>query len=607
MLLVGSYGFVALFLHRLLPAMLLVGFILLLAAGVQPRKYRLAVPGLDYHKLLPLDDPSEQDKIRPPLCEPPSPDQNPATLWGCDNAGLLRIYDLVPHADLDPDFPKNKRDPRTGVLPKEPKKRPVVIICVSGGGLRAAVWAHAILRRLDSELAAETDDQKGFSAHVRVIAGASGGMLGASYYVSTLPGISKEVPCPRSRDERQEQLAEEFRALAGADFLTPIAQDMMFRDLPHFFSPWPRQYDRGMALQDAWVRDLPYGLALRRTFAELKEPEQLGRCPSLIFSPMVVEDGRRLLLSNLDLRYVASNDGNLLNGAAPSEQGRYSREALEFGRLFPDARMDLATAARLSASFAYFSPSPHLPTIPTRRVVDAGYYDNDGTSVAASFLFSGMNTRWFQEYASGVVLIQIRDTGTQTDRRLDPPLAHKSATPLDHALEQLTTPPEALYRMRIASTSFRNDGLLELLSQTWNEREQLEALFEGENQGLQAVERVLASNAKLANTTKKEEASQILRELQKHHTSQKQPKQSEHWFTVVNFEFARGNEVSLSRYLTKAEREKIAKSAGWSADGNQIVASPESKAVDKGIEALRRWWRQHASSPPPPGVEKRGR
>ena len=51
---------------------------------------------------------------------------------------------------------------------------------------------------------------------------------------------------------------------------------------------------------------------LGRKFADLIDDEASGNIPSLVFSPMLVEDGRRLLISNLDLRYVASNDGNLI-------------------------------------------------------------------------------------------------------------------------------------------------------------------------------------------------------------------------------------------------------------------------------------------------------
>ena len=53
--------------------------------------------------------------------------------------------------------------------------------------------------------------------------------------------------------------------------------------------------DRGKRLEMTWedLRDLP--------IEELRELERSARIPSLVLNPIVVEDGRRLLLSNLDL------------------------------------------------------------------------------------------------------------------------------------------------------------------------------------------------------------------------------------------------------------------------------------------------------------------
>ena len=70
----------------------------------------------------------------------------------------------------------------------------------------------------------------------------------------------------------------------------------------------------------------------------------------------------------------------------------------------------------MSASFPYFSPAVPLPTKPRRRVVDAGYFDNYGVSLASAFLFSRKNTDWFRDNVSKIVLIQIRD-GQSDDER----------------------------------------------------------------------------------------------------------------------------------------------------------------------------------------------
>jgi len=94
------------------------------------------------------------------------------------------------------------------------------------------------------------------------------------------------------------------------DCLTPVAQQMVLGDMPGFFAPWIARHDRGKALEQAWSVNLKG--ALDHPFSDLRMSEQKGTLPSLVFTPMMIEDGRRLLISNLDLRNVLTNDGSLL-------------------------------------------------------------------------------------------------------------------------------------------------------------------------------------------------------------------------------------------------------------------------------------------------------
>jgi hypothetical protein len=99
-------------------------------------------------------------------------------------------------------------------------------------------------------------------------------------------------------------------------------------------------------------------------------------------------------------------------------------------------------------------------------VVDAGYYDNYGVGVAASWLFSGRNTPRVDEWASKIVLVQIRDAAGDHERclRVVPPQPSGFGAVLGRSLEELSTPPEGLYNAVFAAALFRNDGQLELLS-----------------------------------------------------------------------------------------------------------------------------------------------
>jgi hypothetical protein len=134
----------------------------------------------------------------------------------------------------------------------------------------------------------------------------------------------------------------------------------------------------------------------------------------------------------------------------------YSLSALEFFRLFPQARdFRLSTGVRMSASFPYVCPAVNLPTVPARRVVDAGYYDNYGIEVAAAWV--QRNRVWLNAHTSGVVLIQIRDSISQKDRLEVAGAPQGLVAWIARGLRFFTTPLGGAARARDATTMFRND------------------------------------------------------------------------------------------------------------------------------------------------------
>ena len=425
-------------------------------------------------------------------------------------------------------------------------KKPMVVVVASGGGLRAAAWTMLVLSEIEARFAEEGIP---FPFHVRLITGASGGMFGASYYVRSL-----RSPAEMSwGDDRRTEMSGRFDKLTQ-DWLTPIVESMVKNDVPGFLSPFSSPSDRGVALEKAWSKQLDGELDMK--FDELAERERAGWCPSLVFSPMMIEDGRRLLISNLDMRYPASNDGHLLGYEHPAAlvdlNHNYSHEAMELFRMFPQARgrFAVSTAVRMSASFPYFSPAVSLPTKPRRRVVDAGYFDNYGVSLAASFLFSKKNNDWFKENVSKIVLIQIRDGQSEDERQLkEIPDARRQKgvdSMLSRSLEELTSPLEGLNNGRVGTCSYRNDGLLELLSTYYVQ-------------------------------------------MRREPPSGKLP-HAKRFFTVVNFEFP--GHVSLSWSLSKGEKDQMR--AMFNGDiNNQHSAFLQSK-----IDALLEWWKSDVYEAP---------
>ena len=81
---------------------------------------------------------------------------------------------------------------------------------------------------------------------VAVVTGASGGMVGASYFVATLPGAA-------GHGFTDAAAAKAFTRKLGQDALTPVTQRFLFFDLPGAFIPGGTTYDRGLALEEAGV------------------------------------------------------------------------------------------------------------------------------------------------------------------------------------------------------------------------------------------------------------------------------------------------------------------------------------------------------------------
>ena len=263
-------------------------------------------------------------------------------------------------------------------------------------------------------------------------------MVGATYYSGTLRAPEELVNDPAGSAVKVHFEPSDLEASLGStDFLAPTASRMVFSDLPRALAlPLSLPTDRGEALQEAWEK-LPSGKEVfHRTFRGhdgFASEERDGWRPSLVFTPTLVEDGRRLLISNLDLGFAPRNVGAMMLEPASSllrpqinqfgafvdggiEPGfdLYSLTAVEFFRLFPRAtEFRVGTAARMSATFPFISPAVTLPTVPPRSVVDAGYYDNFGINLVSLWADLGTVKKWLVQNTSGVVIIQIRDHASQ--------------------------------------------------------------------------------------------------------------------------------------------------------------------------------------------------
>jgi hypothetical protein len=333
-----------------------------------------------------------------------------------------------------------------------PAKPKLAIVAISGGAARSAFWSAVVLDRLEAEIS-------GFGDHVRIMTGASGGMVGAAYYVK----VRRDLVGATSAASSAAAAPSPLTKLIPLDSITPVAAHVALRDVWQAFLPRVGDIDRGIVLERDWSGiDFP--------IQNLRDLEAKGEVPSIILSPMIVEDGRRLLISNLDLWKLTRTTGEEVTAqGAGSRRQLYSLSALEFFRLFPFAtEFHLATGVRMSASFPYVSPAVNLPTNPPRRVVDAGYYDNYGIQLAAAWVQS--NADWLIRETSGVVLVQVRDAVSLEERLdvADAPTGFWAA--VGRSFQFLTSPLEGAEEARTASGLFRNDQDVQDLSDLFTAR-----------------------------------------------------------------------------------------------------------------------------------------
>lgn len=372
-------------------------------------------------------------------------------------------------------------------------KPKMVLVATSGGAYRAGFWTAMVLDRLVAE--DQANRLRGFAGAVRLITGASGGMVGAAYFAArarpdtgpvggTLAAIEADVlraqsepdpattrtiagaeplpppdmapgfadgatafdmdrPAGSARLTPTGAFRYRSRAPIPRDSLSPVAQQLVQRDIPGLFWPSTRDNDRGRVLEDQW-------LTLDVSFRDLAMGELQGWRPSMVLSPTLAETGQPLLISNLDMDLLIKDRAN---------------ETVEFFDLFPHSRgsFKLKTAVRLNASFPYISPDTALPTEPYRRVVDAGYYDNYGVDLAAAFLGNPDIRKWLIRACSGVVLVEIRAFPAPGPLPAPP-------GPLARALQTLTTPIEAALAARGSTMIFRNRQTFRQVRQAYDDQ-----------------------------------------------------------------------------------------------------------------------------------------
>jgi hypothetical protein len=123
----------------------------------------------------------------------------------------------------------------------------------------------------------------------------------------------------------------------------------------------------------------------------------------MIFTPTIIDDARRLNISNFPTAYldVASGGGGYFS---------YRPDGIDAVNFFGEEQtqnISFTAAIRANSTFPFIMPNVFLPTDPKIQLMDAGLRDNFGAETTMRFLFTFKD--WINENTSGVVIMQIRD------------------------------------------------------------------------------------------------------------------------------------------------------------------------------------------------------
>ncbi|HLO39019.1 MAG TPA: hypothetical protein VK173_11020, partial [Lacibacter sp.] len=276
----------------------------------------------------------------------------------------------------------------------QPEEKPFFyVINVSGGGNRSATFTVNMLSRLDSFMNGKLMQK------TALFSGASGGMLGLTYY--------RELYRQQQKGKITSFTNEMISSNISKDLLNPIFSAYVTRDLvtpAQKFSVGPYRFvkDRGYAFEQQL--NFNTGDILTDQLTDYRTDEFEAKIPLGIFSSTVSQDGRKLMICSQPISFLMRPKFDSTKGITAEP------DAIDYTAFFKELdpyNIRMLTALRMNATFPYVLPNVWLPTKPIVDVMDAGLRDNFGQEITLRFVH--VFEEWIRENTSGVVFIQIRD------------------------------------------------------------------------------------------------------------------------------------------------------------------------------------------------------
>ena len=268
----------------------------------------------------------------------------------------------------------------------------MVVITTSGGGTRSATFTLNVLQQLDSLTGGRIMDK------TALITGASGGMIGASYF--------RELYRQKLTDGHIRLQDQKYADAISKDLLNPTFSSFVARDIlapEQKFSVGPYSYlrDRGYSFENA-LNDNTRGV-LDKKLGDYKKDESAAVIPMMLYHTVITRDGKKMLISTQPVRFMTQP-------ATDSAITRANPDALDFATFFKAQNpynLRMLTILRMQATFPVVLPNVWLPSEPIIDVMDGGLRDNYGVDNSLRFLTAMKD--WIAEHTSGVVMVQVRD------------------------------------------------------------------------------------------------------------------------------------------------------------------------------------------------------
>lgn len=337
-------------------------------------------------------------------------------------------------------------------------KPKLVVVNCSGGGLRSALWTFKVMRDLDSLT------QGSFSNALHLITGASGGMVGASYY--------RELMLDKVNGKIASTQSTHYLDNISKDLLNRIAFSISTSDI--FFRMQQVEYngqgypkDRGYAFEQQLIKNL--NGSLDKSLGDYFQPEKKSDIPVMIFTPTIVNDGRRLLISSQQLSFLHESHLKENKGLNPIV------ENVEYQKFFAGSNPNdvrFTSVLRMNATFPYIMPMVTMPTKPGMQVMDAGIRDNYGTKTTVTFIH--VLEDWIRENTSGVVIVKIRDSKKQLkdEKYKQVGMFDKLFLPFGNMYGNFPRVQDLNQDQLLMSSRLFSDGLVDIV--TFNLRESLD-------------------------------------------------------------------------------------------------------------------------------------